>query len=227
MARGGKCGVGGADRARVGGLGLLFPEAPQALNPVECLPLPITFGKFDETGVVFSYRKGPDKPERTGGVFVKGFLRRLRGIFGTAIIWAFGWSGVSALLGLLIGLPNGIPLRLIGPIALSGSFLGFIAGGSFAVLLSVLERRRTLDQLSLWRVALWGGIGGMALLFLAAPRLVAAGIPLGQVLTSYLLPLAVNGLLGAGFAAGSVALARREDTRLIEGDDSALMLEGE
>jgi hypothetical protein len=107
--------------------------------------------------------------------------------------------------------------------ALSGVIYGFVAGSSFAVILSITERRHSLNQLSLKRVALWGGIGGAALVLLAAPRLIGAGLPLDVLVTAYLIPLGLTGLLGAGFAAGSVALARTADTDPIEGGEKSLL----
>ena len=55
----------------------------------------------------------------------------------------------------------------------------------------------------------------MLLLFPAALFLFPTSIPMG----SLLVPLVVDGLMGAGFAAGSVALARQADTDLIERGD--------
>jgi hypothetical protein len=100
-----------------------------------------------------------------------------------------------------------------------GMFFGFVGGVSFALILSVAESRRTLDQLSLWRVALWGFIGGIVLL------LSLALLPMGPEFSfrSLMIVLTDVGLLGAGFAAGSVAIARQGDTRLIEGDDGSLL----
>ena len=143
-------------------------------------------------------------------------LRRLRGIIGTGLTWAVGWAGVTIALNLL----GGVPLHFIGQIALSGVVRGFIAGGAFAVILSIAERHHTLEDLSLRRVALWGGIGGSLLFVLALPFLLPLGIPLG----SLLVPLAINGLLGAGFASGSVALARRGETELIQGDEKQRLI---
>jgi len=151
---------------------------------------------------------------------VKKFVRRLRGIFGTGLTWAFGWAGVTLALNLL----GGVPFHFIGQIALSGLARGFIAGGAFAVILSVAERRHTLEDLSLRRVALWGGIGGGILYLGLVPLMLSMGFPIG----GFLVPLALNSVIGAGFASGSVALARRADTNLIGGeDDSALWLEGD
>ena len=151
---------------------------------------------------------------------MKKFLRRLRGIIGTGLTWAVGWAGVTVALNLL----GGVPLQYLGLIAVSGLVRGFIAGGAFAVILSIAERRHTLEDLSLRRVALWGGIGGSLLLLSSMPIMVSMGVPvfsmLGGVVTS--------ALVGAGFASGSVALARRADAKLIEGgDDTAFLLDGE
>ena len=148
---------------------------------------------------------------------MKRIFQRIRGVMGTALTWALGWGGLSAVFGIL----GGVPLRFMGMYALSGMVQGAIAGGSFALLLTVLERRHTLEELSLKRVAIWGGLGGLALACLP----VAFGLPWAMILR----PLIFDGLKGAGFAAGSVALARRaSDTRLLEdGDDPMLGLEGE
>ncbi|MBL8960368.1 MAG: hypothetical protein JNJ98_10985 [Gemmatimonadetes bacterium] len=83
-----------------------------------------------------------------------------------------------------------------GPLALAPLFaaLGAIAGTVFGVTLSFGERKRTLADLKLSRIAMWGAIGGAAL-----PLLL--GKPLGN--------LAVFAPLGALLATGSLALARR------------------
>ena len=151
---------------------------------------------------------------------MKGLLRRLRGILGTGLTWAVGWTGVTVALNLV----GGVPLHFLGQLVLSGMVRGFVAGGAFAVILSIAERRHTLEDLSLRRVALWGGIGGGFLFLSAVPFLLSLGFPVGGVLA----PLVANSLIGAGFASGSVALARREDSRLIEGEDEpAFLIEGE
>jgi hypothetical protein len=149
---------------------------------------------------------------------VKRFLRRIRGVIATGITWSIGWC--VAFLG--IGLFTWPTLGDLPVVAASATFFGFISGVSFALILSVAERRRTLDQLSLWRVALWGFIGTTALLLLLSLLL------MGPELSFRHIPvLAYDGLLGAGLASGSVALARQGDTKLIEGEEeSVLSLEG-
>jgi hypothetical protein len=110
------------------------------------------------------------------------------------------------------------------PLSVTAFIQGFVAGGAFATILSIAERRHTLQELSLKRVGVWGGIGGMIIVLPAIPYMLSYGLPLSRVF----LPLIINGLIGAGFASGSVALARKGDTKLLKGDDDELLrLEGE
>ena len=155
---------------------------------------------------------------------MKNLLRKLRGILGTGLTWAVGWAGVWAGLWVVTGNSLG---RMLGA-ATNGAVLGLIAGGTFALILSVVERKRTLHDLSLKRVALWGGIGGMALLLAFLPTALEFSAIFGGFLTSYVVPLALNGLLGAGSAAGSVALARRGDTdRIGEMESAGFLSDGD
>lgn len=145
---------------------------------------------------------------------MKKLLRKLRGILGTGITWALGWGALFGVMGVVVGAPLGAAVNAV----FGGGFLGACAGVSFAAILSIAERRRTLEELSLRRVAIWGGLGGMALLLAASPfavfRLLSLGAPLGAYL-SFLVPMGISGLLGTAFATGSVYLARREDRKLL------------
>ena len=85
---------------------------------------------------------------------MKAFLKRLRGIIGTGLTWALGWAGLFGVAGAIFGAYS------IPRLAFIGGFMGLIVGGAFAVILSITERRHSLEDLSLWRTALWGGLGG-------------------------------------------------------------------
>lgn len=150
---------------------------------------------------------------------MRKILRRLRGILGTGLVWATGWVGANALLCLV----SGVPLQYLLPLSVTAFFQGFVAGGAFATILSVAERKHTLKELSLRRVALWGGIGGMLIVLPAIPALLSMGLGVGRLF----LPLVVDGLIGAGFASGSVALARSTDSTMIGRGDSTHLLEGD
>ena len=144
---------------------------------------------------------------------MKGILRRIRGTVGTGLTWAVGWGIAFLGFGLLLGRAQGE----LSSVAFRGVFFGFVGGVSFALILSFAERRRTLDQLSLWRVALWGFVGATALLLFLSPTLLGPELSVRSLVTV----LAFDGLIGAGFASGSVALARQSDTKLVEGEEES------
>jgi len=139
------------------------------------------------------------------------WLRRLRAALGNAVTWAVGWAPVGLGLGMYWG--SGIPgvpfWRYAFGMALSTAFAGFIAGGSFALVLGVVERRRTLADLKVSRIALWGAAGGMAYPVVSFLVSGFGGINLG--IGFFLAILGITGVLGAGCSAGSLLLARRAE----------------
>lgn len=141
---------------------------------------------------------------------MKGLLKRLRGIIGTGLTWCVAWGGLFATAG-LVGAGNFVP-----GLAMTGAFLGLVGGSAFAVILSIAERRHNLADLSLWRVAFWGALGGV---------LMALAFGGGNLFLDFVAFMAVSGAVSS---AGTVAVAKRADARLIEGaDDSTLGLEGD
>ena len=140
---------------------------------------------------------------------MKKWVKRIRGALGVGLTWATAWAVVGAIFGLVMGVVvfGGMPLgvvvaRYVGMFAA----LGFFGGAIFSTVLRITEGRRRFDELSLPRFAAWGALGGLLLGVLA----VTAGM-LGPSLT--LLDGGVVTLLGAGSAAGSLALARRAHDR--------------
>ncbi len=141
---------------------------------------------------------------------MKAWLHRIRGVLGTALTRAAGWAGLGGLLGFVV--PGWSPFA-----ALTLAFVGLYTGAAFAVLLGISERRRTLEELSLPKVAIIGAVVAVGVLALS----MGSGTPAG-IWLSY---QAVGGLVGAGSAAGSLALARRsEDKELLEAGEEALGL---
>ena len=131
-------------------------------------------------------------------------LQRIRGVVGTGLTWAAAWVGLGAGIGALAGLD----LQFILQIALGNSVSGFLAGSAFAGILTVAERNHSLDELSLKRVALWGALGASVLTLLP----LAYGVPVGYLLG----PILINGAIGSGMAAGSVAMARRAERKELQ-----------
>ena len=98
---------------------------------------------------------------------MKGLLRKIRGGFGMATVWALGWSATA--FGLVYGASFFMPgsrgeafWGTIWPIAgLTGS-AGFVAGTLFSVSLSTFFKNRSLSGFRAGRMAILGA--GSALL---------------------------------------------------------------
>ena len=134
-------------------------------------------------------------------------LRRLRGIIGMGLTWAVGCVGIM----LGITAIGGWWGEFFREIPIYATF-GFVLGGAFGGILSLAERHRRLRELSLWRIALWGALG-------ALPLLGGVSLVYGPPnLMSWIIMTA----LCAGLGTGSVALAKRADSKLIEGADTQL-----
>lgn len=84
-------------------------------------------------------------------------MQRVRGAVGMGLTWAFVWSAAGAVPRWLFGFNTDAPLPLIFGV------LGFIAGILFFGILTVIEGRRSFEQMSLPRFAVWGGVGGLLL----------------------------------------------------------------
>ena len=139
---------------------------------------------------------------------MKKWLKRIRGALGMGLTWAAGWSGVFVILGLVGGSGTLGLLDYVGLTVLFG-IVGFVGGAAFSVVLGITEGRRRFDELSLRRFAFWGAVGGLLVsmplswVSWSSAFESAEALGVGVVLT----------LLGAGSAAGSLALARRADDR--------------
>jgi hypothetical protein len=151
---------------------------------------------------------------------MRGWLRRLRGAIGIGLTWAAGWAPIGAVLGAVLHfLLPGAPLGLGSVMALNATtfaVLGFAGGATFATLLRFTEGQRRFHELSLTRFTIWGALGGGLLGGLAvAAGLWGAGFgPIGVAM------MGAATLLGAGSAAGTLAVARAADEgpRLEDGE---------
>ena len=124
-------------------------------------------------------------------------LRSLRGLLGIGLTWGIVWAAVMIAVGMITEVvdpdsidPGEEPIVLGAMVGL----VGFISGLVFGGLLSIAERQKTISDLSLSRVAMWG-----ILVSAAFPLLAGKDIRMMLFL----------GPLGAVSALTSVALARR------------------
>ena len=135
-------------------------------------------------------------------------LRRIRSALVLAVVWAIVWLPLGVLLGVGMGwLTFPVPsfaFRYLG----IWTALGAISGAAFALLMALLERNRTVEQLSSRRLATWGALAG-------------AGVPVA--LTTVLIVITkgsfspdapgifvVMAIAGAVSAWGTLVLARRD-----------------
>ena len=124
------------------------------------------------------------------------WLRRIRGALGMGVTWAAAWFVAGTVPRWVFGVNTDAPLPLV-----FGLF-GLIAGLLFSAVLALTEGRRSFDQMSVPRFAVWGAMSGLLLSGLFAK---AGSLGWGDVLA--LAPtLAVASAVSA---AGSLAMARR------------------
>ena len=143
-------------------------------------------------------------------------LRRLRGVLGTALIWALAWLPLGFLVPLLRGAP---PECLYCPTAWFIRFLvtwvgwGAVSGVLFAVVLMRAERSRSLGELSLPRTATWGAVGTIGLpLFLTIVDVIQVNYSTREWQFA-LVALTVAAGMGALCGAATLAMSRRGLTR--------------
>lgn len=125
------------------------------------------------------------------------WLKRIRSAVVVGVIWAIGWGFVGGAIMEGIVDPHG-RIADIWPAVLG--IPGFFGGILFSAVLSIAERRRRFDELSLPRFGTWGAVAG-ALLTIPAIALFGTG-------AGILVPLTV---LGAASSTASLVLARRAD----------------
>lgn len=140
------------------------------------------------------------------------WLQRARGAIGIGLTWAAGWAPIGALTGWGTATVLGFPIGVVTTnYAVLFAVLGFIGGTIFSTVLSLAEGRRSFEQLSLPRFVAWGALGGLLLGGLA----VAAGV-LGAGLSALGAVIAgASTLLGAGSAAGTLAIAKSAHGRML------------
>ena len=141
---------------------------------------------------------------------MRRWLRRLRGILGTGAVWgATGtvFGAVVGALGSLLGAP------VAGSMIVSGLWMGaagFVLGSGFAVVLTAMHGRRTLDELTSGKAALWGALMGIAVPILSNILSIATGeAPLAQLIPAILANAGLYGAFSASLAAGTVIAAKR------------------
>lgn len=139
---------------------------------------------------------------------MKKWLRRIRGAIGMGLTWAVAWFGAGLVLLLVVGFGAADV-----PFPLFFGLLGFFAGVLFSGVLGFVEGHRRFEQMSIPRFAGWGGVGGflLAVVFVLVVALAGDTTLLKNLV--FLGPLFA--FAGATCAAGSLALARKAEDRVL------------
>lgn len=161
---------------------------------------------------------------------MKTWLRRLRGMVSIGAIWGLSCSVVGFAIGAFVSIiwPEILPFTLVRyvlSVALGYGVVGFVLGGGFAGVLATMHGRKTLDELTRGRGALWGAVTGVAVVTVAG--LINLGLWLGRGFPlTELIPVFVPALVAmtctcgavtAGLGALTVSLARRAPAELDAG----------
>ncbi len=153
---------------------------------------------------------------------MRNWWRKVRAALGIGALWAGAAGAVGSVIGGVAGLFAGdfVYLTLIG--GLGSATMGLVFGSGFAAVLSLMERNRTLDELSSKRAGAWGFIVGAAVPLignLAALWLVGSSMPIERLLPALLAGSVSYGVVTALLSAGTVALAQWKPNSLGPGED--------
>ncbi|MGH7582735.1 MAG: hypothetical protein ACREL5_05875 [Gemmatimonadales bacterium] len=142
------------------------------------------------------------------------YLRRIKAALVHALLWAAAWAVAGVFLEFLQashGLTGHSLLELVPLIPSMAAYwaaVGFASGLLVAGILMLAERNRTLDQISLRRMAAWGAVPGVFLPLLTHVQLAYRGLFMVRFLTGNVEMAVILGCVGAGLAAGELRAAR-------------------
>ena len=155
-------------------------------------------------------------------------MRKLKAALGIGAIWGIATGAAGTTLGVLS--PGSFLSSALFYGAVTG-VTGLVLGVGFGGLLSMMEGRRTLDELTPHRAASWGFVVGAAVALvgiIAVASLkgvgIAAGelgIPIGVQLTAIATGAVSYGTVTAGLAAATVSLAKRSPSELQSGSNGS------
>jgi hypothetical protein len=152
---------------------------------------------------------------------MKKWSRKLRAIRGIGAIWSLVGSVLGFSLSAFVSIfwHDVLPTTVVDYVAfttLQHAVIGFVLGSGFAGVLTILEGRKTLDELTPGRAALWGALTGVG--FATALGLfLTSGLGVSITLALWVAMPGVYGAVTAGIAAGTVSLARRAPAELEAG----------
>ena len=166
---------------------------------------------------------------------MKTWVRKLRGILGIGAIWGVAGSVLGFALGAIVSMiwPEVLPTTVVKYVlfmALQHGVTGFVFGSGFAGVLTIMDGRKTIEELTPKRAALWGALVGASFPIIIGLMVMGLGfgsdLPLAELIFAGLGSCCVYGAMTAGVAAGTVSLARGDLAELGTGavlDESKLL----
>ena len=142
---------------------------------------------------------------------MRSWLKRIRATIGVGVTWAVGWGLSGGLMWLIMTAAEyGIDVALF--LGRQYAVVGFLGGVTFSAVLRLTEGQRRFGELRIPRFAAWGALGGFLIGagYSGVMTVLFGGVWFGAALGQW---VAVTTLMGAGSAAGSLAIARLADDR--------------
>ncbi len=151
---------------------------------------------------------------------MKTWLRKLRGVVSIGAIWGLTLSVLGFAIGAIVSmiwheiLPSTV-VKYVVNVALYYGIAGFLFGSGFAGVLTIVDGRKTFEELTPKRAALWGALTGVGVTIVVGVVATGLGIPL----TGFVASICMCGAVTAGLGAGTVRLARRASAELETGTE--------
>jgi hypothetical protein len=162
---------------------------------------------------------------------MKTWLRRLRGMVSIGVIWGLSCSVLGLAIGAFVSIiwPEILPFsvaKYVVAVALGYGVAGFVLGGGFAGVLATMHGRKTFEELTRGRGALWGALTGVGAATVANLIYLGlwfgSGFPLTELIPAFVPAFVVMagmcGAVTAGLGALTVSLAKRAPAELDAGE---------
>ncbi len=153
---------------------------------------------------------------------MKTWLRKLRGVVSIGAIWGLALSVLGIAIGAIVSmiwheiLPSTV-VKYVVNVALYYGIAGFLFGSGFAGVLTIVDGRKTFEELTPKRAALWGALTGVGVVTVVG--LILMGLGDQFLLDQFVVTTCMCGAVTAGLGAGTVRLARRASAELETGTE--------